>query len=151
MSRVVHAAAGMISFLTVLTFWTSTVAVELFGTPGAIAAVKTAILEGMIVLIPALAVTGITGFWKARKHAGGLAAAKKKRMPFIALNGLLILVPSAFFLAGRADAGLFDVWFYGVQALELAAGAVNLWLIGLNIRDGLTMTGRLRRGAARRA
>jgi hypothetical protein len=33
---------------------------------------------------------------------------------------------------------------YTVQALELAAGATNITLLGLNMRDGLTMKGRLR-------
>ena len=32
----------------------------------------------------------------------------------------------------------------GLQALELAAGAANLSLMGLNIRDGLKLSGRLR-------
>ena len=66
---------------------------------------------------------------------------------FIAANGILILLPAAFFLAGRAAAGQFDATFYGVQALELAAGAINLSLMGLNIRDGFAMTGT---GEARR-
>lgn len=66
-------------------------------------------------------------------------------MPFIAANGLLILVPSALFLASKASAGTTDASFYAVQAVELTAGAVNLVLLGLNLRDGLKMTGRLRR------
>ncbi len=43
-----------------------------------------------------------------------------------------------------ALAGSFDTTFYAVQALELLAGATNLTLMGLNVRDGLRMTGRLR-------
>ena len=66
-------------------------------------------------------------------------------MPLIAANGLLVLVPCAIVLNRWAAAGAFDVMFYTVQALELLAGAVNLTLMGLNIRDGLTMSGRLRR------
>ena len=31
-----------------------------------------------------------------------------------------------------------------MQAIELVAGAVNLTLMGLNVRDGLRMSGRLR-------
>jgi len=31
-----------------------------------------------------------------------------------------------------------------VQAIELIAGAINLTLMGLNMRDGLRMAGRLR-------
>lgn len=151
MKTKLHAAAGVIGFLTILTFWTSTVASELFGGPAAIAAVKGAILWGLIVLVPSLAIAGATGMalakGRGRGRAGAAVAAKRKRMPFIALNGLLVLVPSAIFLALRAEAGTFDVVFFAVQAVELAAGAVNLVLIGLNIRDGLRMTGRLGRHA----
>jgi hypothetical protein len=35
-----------------------------------------------------------------------------------------------------------------VQALELAAGAANITLLGLNMRDGLKMKGWLRRQPA---
>lgn len=148
MKTKLHAVAGVIAFLTILTFWTSTVASELFGGPAAIAAVKGAILWGLIVLVPALAITGASGMALGRGRRGAAVAAKRKRMPFIAMNGLLILVPSAIFLALRAEAGTFDVAFFVVQAVELAAGAANLVLIGLNIRDGLRMTGRFGRHAA---
>ena len=66
-------------------------------------------------------------------------------MPFIAANGILVLIPSALFLAFKAKAAEFDATFYAVQALELVAGATNITLLGLNMRDGLRMTGRLRR------
>ena len=61
-------------------------------------------------------------------------------MPFIAANGLLILLPAAIFLDHWATAGTFDTKFYIVQGVELAAGAINLTLMGLNMRDGLRMT-----------
>ena len=60
-------------------------------------------------------------------------------MPLIAGNGLIVLVPSAVFLAHLADSGNFGTVFYGVQTLELLVGAVNLALMGLNIRDGLAL------------
>ena len=65
-------------------------------------------------------------------------------MPLIAANGVLVLIPSALFLASEARAAEFDASFYVVQALELAAGATNITLLGLNMRDGLKMKGRLR-------
>ena len=65
-------------------------------------------------------------------------------MPFIAGNGILILIPAALFLASKARADEFDGIFYLVQALELIAGATNITLLGLNMRDGLKLTGRLR-------
>jgi hypothetical protein len=66
-------------------------------------------------------------------------------MPLIAANGILVLIPSALFLAFKARAAEFDTSLYAVQALELAAGAANIALLGLNMRDGLTMKGRLSR------
>lgn len=69
-------------------------------------------------------------------------------MPFIAANGLLVLVPCAIMLNRWAAAGSFDTAFCVVQAIELVAGAANLALTGLNARDGLRMAGRLRSGPA---
>jgi len=63
----------------------------------------------------------------------------------IAANGMLILVPCAIFLDRWAAAGTFDATFYLVQGLEFLAGATNLGLMGLNIRDGLRMSGRFRK------
>jgi hypothetical protein len=74
--------------------------------------------------------------------------AKIKRMPLIAANGLVVLIPAALFLAFKARAAEFDTVFYAVQALELVAGAANITLLGLNLRDGLRMKGRLRRRSA---
>ena len=141
----IHAVAGGIGFLMILTFWTSTVISELFAGPDTIAAVKAMILKGMILLIPAMAIAGGSGMAMGRRRKDALTRAKKRRMPIIAANGLLILVPAAWFLAGKAAAGAFDTVVYAVQAVELIAGAANLSMMGLNIRDGLRMTGKLRR------
>lgn len=107
-------------------------------------AVKTAIPWGFLLLIPALAAAGSSGFALAKGWRAGLIGTKIKRMPFIAANGILVLIPAALFLAYKANAGEFDTAFYVVQALELAAGAINITLLGLNMRDGLKTTGRLR-------
>ena len=144
MKKLVHPVAGAIALLTIASFWISTLISELSGSVEAVVAVKTAIPWGFLLLIPALAAAGGTGFSLVGGRAKGLAATKLKRMPIIAANGLLILVPSALFLAWKASAGEFDAAFYGVQAIELVAGAANLVLLGLNMRDGLRMTGRLR-------
>lgn len=65
------------------------------------AAVKAAIPWGFLLLAPALAATGGSGFF--------------------------------------LRAGEFDAVFYAVQALELLAGAVNISLLCLNVRDGMTL------------
>ena len=141
----IHAIAGGIGFLMILLFWTSTVLSEFFASYETIAEVKGMILKGMLILIPAMAIAGGSGMAMGRRRKDALTRAKKKRMPIIALNGLLILVPSAWFLAGKAAAGEFDSTFLIVQMVELCAGAANLTMMGMNIRDGLRMTGRIRR------
>ncbi|MCP4183407.1 MAG: hypothetical protein GY761_08825 [Hyphomicrobiales bacterium] len=152
MKTKVHAIAGVIGFLSILSFWTSTLFSEIFGTPEMIAFVKNMILWGMFVLIPAMAIAGASGMSMGAKRTDAPAAvAKKKRMPIIAANGLLILLPSAVFLESRAAAGIFDTWFYAIQVLELVAGAANLTMMGLNIRDGLKMTGRVESAPVRQA
>jgi hypothetical protein len=146
--RRIHLGAGVVAFLTILPFWTSTVVSELLGGHAAVAAVKNGILSGMLILIPSMAIVGGSGFYLAGRSTAPTVAAKKRRMPIIALNGLLVLVPASVFLAGRANAGRFDTIFYAVQAIELIAGAANLTLMGLNIRDGLRLTHRIGRARA---
>ncbi|WP_417609549.1 hypothetical protein [Parasphingorhabdus sp.] len=148
MPKIIHPVAGVVALLTILTFWLSTALSEIFASVSVITTVKTMIPWGFLILIPALMATGGTGFQLGKKMRGPVLAAKKKRMPFIAANGILILIPSALYLSSKAQAGAFDAGFYAVQALELLIGAVNITLLGLNLRDGLIMTGRLRRKAA---
>lgn len=142
MKTTVHAAAGITAFVTIFLFFSVTLAVELSGDAAAVAQVKGYIVRGLWLLIPALMLTGASGFALARRRTGGGVAAKKRRMQFIAGNGLLILLPAALLLDRWAAAGNLDGMFYAVQAVELLAGASNLALIGLNIRDGI----RLRHG-----
>lgn len=142
MVRLVHPLAGALALATIGLFWTATVTVELLGTAAQVVAVKGAIPWGFLVLIPALIVTGGSGSWLARGRRGGLLSTKQRRMKVIAANGLLVLVPSALWLAASAAQGRFDGLFVAVQALELAAGALNITLLSLNMRDGLRMTGR---------
>lgn len=147
--RRIHPIAGTIALLTIASFWLATVAAEIWGSAATVAAVKTAIPWGFLLLVPALAATGGSGMalaqgGQAREgQAGGarsgLAARKRRRMAIIAANGMLVLIPSALFLAARAGAGRFDTGFVLVQAIELVAGAVNLTLLCLNLRDGIRM------------
>ena len=148
MTKVIHPVAGAVALLTITTFWLSTVLSELFASEAAVIAVKTAIPWGFLLLIPALAAAGGSGFALAKGRRAGLVGAKAKRMPFIAANGILVLIPAALFLAYKASHAEFDSVFYAVQSLELVAGAVNITLLALNIRDGLRMKGRLIRRAA---
>lgn len=147
MPKKIHLFVAVIATLTIATFFTSTVLVELFGSHEAIAMVKSLIvMPGLSILIPAIAATGGSGFFLSSTRKGRLVDAKMKRMPFIAANGLLILVPAAIILDQWSSVGAFDTRFFLVQAAELLAGAINLALMGLNMRDGLRLSGHI--GAA---
>ena len=89
-----------------------------------------------------MAITGATGFAMGGKSTSPILVAKRRRMPIIGANGLLVLITAAIFLSIKAQAGEFDTAFYTVQVLELLAGATNLFLMGLNIRDGRQMSRR---------
>lgn len=139
MLRTLHAAAGTLALITISCFWVATVLSELFTTPQTIATVKGLILWGMAFLIPSLVIVGGSGTYLGKGWRLPLIKAKSRRMKFVASNGLLILLPSAIFLAMRAAAGQFDTAFYAVQALELLAGATNITLLGMSLRDGLAL------------
>lgn len=142
-----HLSAAVLGFVTILTFWTATVLSELSGSQTLVVAVKQAIPWGLLILIPALITTGATGFAMARTDSTPTIRAKKRRMPFIAANGLLILTPCALYLDALASRGDLGTTFVTVQAIELVAGALNITLMARNARDGLRLSGRLRRPA----
>lgn len=145
MPKRVHLIAGLLAAATIATFWLSTILVESFASFEAVSRLKSLIVvPGLFILVPAIALAGGSGFFLSKSRRGRLVDAKKKRMPFIAANGLLVLVPCAIVLDRWAAAGSFDTQFYAVQVIELLAGAANLTLMGLNIRDGMRMSGRFR-------
>lgn len=131
-----HIAAGALALLLISTFWLSSVAAELFLGTAAIVTAKTGILYGMALMIPAMVTVGATGASLGQSSKLHIVAQKFKRMKIIAANGVLVLIPSAVFLAMRAQAGQFDGAFYTVQVLELLAGATNFTLLALNFHDG---------------
>ncbi|WP_200172288.1 hypothetical protein [Ectothiorhodospira shaposhnikovii] len=136
----IHALAGLLAMLIIATFWVSTLISELFLSFPAVIWVKQSIVWGLFILIPLLMITGGSGFALSKKEHHPLLAQKQRRMPFITLNGLLVLIPAAIYLSWKAQAEIFDVWFYTVQVLELIAGGANFLLLGLNARDGTILS-----------
>jgi len=145
MTKLIHPVAGAVAIVTIATFWLSTALSELFASHAVIASVRTAIPWGFLLLIAALAAAGGSGLAPANGRRAGLIGAKFKRMPFIAANGIMVLTSSALLLAAKAQAAEFDGAFDALQALELAAEAANIMLLGFNMQDGLKMKGWLRR------
>jgi hypothetical protein len=143
MKQVIHRIGAITATLCIVTFFASTLIVELFETQEGIATVKRLIvMPGLFILIPAIAATGATGFAMSTSKSGRLVGTKRKRMPFIGANGLLILLPAAIVLDQWASTGSFDNKYYLVQVVELAAGAINVSLMAMNIRDGLSISRR---------
>lgn len=142
MKSKLHALAGGLALLLVSTFWVSTLVSELFGSKEQIICVKSGILYGMFLLIALLAITGGSGALLGKTWKSPIVAKKKRRMKFAAANGFLILLPSAIYLADRAVASDFGTMFVVVQLLEVVAGAVNISLLALNMKDGLKLSKR---------
>lgn len=76
MPRIIHPIAGLIAILTIATFWLSTAISELFASQATVIAIKTAIPWGFILLVPALAATGGSGFFLSKGQRQGLVGAK---------------------------------------------------------------------------
>jgi hypothetical protein len=144
MKPIIHAIAGTTAMLIIASFWLSTLVSEVFLGHAAVAAVKHVIVYGLFLLVAFMAATGGSGFAlsKTRKK-GWLLDQKKKRMAIIGTNGLLVMIPAAIFLNGKAAADEFDALFYAVQAVELIFGIVQITLMSMNFRDGLKLAGKL--------
>jgi len=135
----IHKISGLIAFILIASFFVSSLFVDMFGDKTAVISVKSNIFAAIWLLIPLMAITGMTGMKMAPKVTSGPIGAKKKRMPFVALNGLLVLLPAAYFLKEMAINGEFNSLFYTLQTIELLAGFINLSLMGMNIRDAMTL------------
>src|SRR5690606_27084034 len=126
---ILHAVAGTVAMLCIAAFLSATVWVELTGGPEQITAVKRAIVYGLAVLIPSLAVTGLSGLRLAGRSRAAIVVAKKRRMGVNGLNGLLILLPAALTLDRFGAAGTFGTVSYLVQGAEVIAGPTILTLL----------------------
>jgi len=149
MAQLIHRLAAPTAIVCIALFFLATILVEIFGAAASIAQVKRLIVApGLLLLVPSLILTGASGFVLARSRETKSVRRKMLRMRFIAANGVLVLVPSAIFLAHWASIGAFNTGFYLLQSVELLAGAINLLLMAMNMRDGLKISGRFHQVAA---
>ncbi|EBA07159.1 hypothetical protein [Sagittula stellata] len=138
----IHGIAGATALLTIVTFWGSALTAELVLSTAGIVIVRTAILYAVPVLVLAMIAAGASGTRLAGRSRAPVIVAKRRRTMLAAANGLIVLVPSAVFLGLRAQVGQFGAPFAVVQIVELAAGAVNILLLGLNMKSGFSMRAR---------
>lgn len=140
-----HGLAGGLAILTIATFWVSSFVSEVFLTEAAVIEVKRSIVYyGLVPLVLFMAITGGSGKFLTSNRQNKILQSKLKRMKVLALNGFLVMVPSALFLHHKASLGEFDFTFYAAQVLELTVGLLQLFLLGQNFREGLLLSGRLR-------
>ena len=147
-NKKIHAGAGFVAFLMISIFIISTITSEILGNIDTIYFVKQGILYGLILLVPSMMLTGITGNLITKNKKSKLIQKKLGRLKIIAFNGIFILIPCAFYLESSAVSKILNEWFYIIQILELIAGAVNIYLLGLNIRDGVKLSEKFRKTSA---
>ncbi len=87
MVKIIHPLAGVVAIMTIATFWLSTAPTDLFAFQAIVKTVKTTILWGFLLLVPAFAQAGGSGFALSNGRRIGLVGMKAKRMPVIAANG----------------------------------------------------------------
>lgn len=131
-----HRLSAALVLGLVATFWLSTLVAEIFLSSASVVQVKQLIVQGIFILVPCMIFAGVSGRQLARQRSGPLITTKQRRMPILALNGLLILLPCAFYLEHKAVAGQWDWSFYGVQGLEFVAGGLQLVLLMGNAKAG---------------
>lgn len=137
-----HAALGAAALLIIASFLSATVTTIVLGDKYLIAMVKLVIAWGLLALIPTLILAGLSGNRLGQKMRGPLISAKQKRMKIIAFNGIFFLVPSALILLPLAMQGQGGPFYWVMQTIELLAGAANITLLSLNMRDGLRLSRR---------
>jgi hypothetical protein len=140
----IHIAATITAVLTIVSFFISSLIAEISGDETIIRNVKEAILFLLPLLLVAMPASGITGSKLAGKSQNRILLLKKKRMIFIFINGVT-LIALACFLYYRSHHQTIDGVFWGAQVAEFVLGLTNLILIGLNIRSGFQLSGRLKK------
>ncbi len=134
----VHATAGVLALCLIATFFVGSLISELSGNLGWIVLVKRTVfycMWAMLVLVPSAALTGMK---LAGKSQNPIVEGKRKRMQWIAPNGLLLLTLASY-LHYKANLGEIDQRFMIAQLLEFAVGFTNISLLGLMIRDGFRL------------
>ncbi|RYE23707.1 MAG: hypothetical protein EOP45_06605 [Sphingobacteriaceae bacterium] len=140
----IHIIATVIAAITITSFFISSLAAEINGSEAAIRKVKEVILFFLPVLLVAMPALGVTGNILAGKSQNPIVLAKKRRMKIVFVNGL-ILITLACFLYYRSHYQTIDNIFLTAQLTEFALGLTNLTLIGLNVKSGFQLSGRLKR------
>ncbi|WP_420601593.1 hypothetical protein [Flagellimonas sp.] len=140
---VIHITATIIAVITISTFFIVSLRAELIADKTLIKAVKTGILYALPILVIAMPSLAISGNKLAGKSKHPIVLKKLKRMKLVMANGI-ILISLVIFLYYRANHISIDSTFLYAQIAEFVFGLSNLTLIGLNIKSGLQLSGKLK-------
>ena len=145
-NRIVHLSASLIVLTCLVSSMLASLVVEHLGNAHSLAWLKDVIVfPGLVILITASVAMSGSGFVLASGRHARLIEKKKKRMMMIAAIAIGVLLPSALVLRDWATAGSFGLAYHVLQSGEYLAGGLALFLICQNIRDGLRLSGRMRR------
>ena len=133
-----HAVAGFLATALVASFFVGSLVSELVGQLSWIVLVKRSIFYSMWAMVLLVPLAALTGGRLAGKSQAPLVKAKRKRIRFLAPNGMLLL-GLASYLYYKALRAELDAYFLVAQTLEFAAGLFNLFLLSLMIRDGFRL------------
>jgi hypothetical protein len=143
----IHLTGAIGALILIAAFFVSSVILELATETSELHALRLAIVVALPVLVGCLVAAGLTGRKLAGPKLGGpklggtvraaIVRRKQRRLQLAAAIGLVVLIPCAVILYLVTPT-------VTVQITELVAGAVNITLLGLNVRDGRRLTRRPR-------
>jgi len=139
-----HFIATIVAVITIVSFFSMSLYAEILGDHSFIKAVKEFIVYALPILIISMPSLAISGNKLAGKSKNALVMQKRTRMKFIMLNGF-VLVFLAIYLYYRSNFQEIDTTFFVLQLAEFAFGLSNLTLIGLNARNGMQLSGKLKK------
>jgi hypothetical protein len=139
----IHLTAAITATLTILSFILSSALAEISREETIIKNVKKIIFFTVPLLLVIMPTLGISGNKLTGKSRNPIVLAKKKRMKLIFINGMMLIGLAAFLYYRSLHQGIDNV-FLIFQIAEFAFGIINLFLISMNIKDGLRLSGRLK-------
>ncbi len=139
----IHIAATILATATISLFLIFSIHAEIDGNHNYIRSVKQSILYTLPILIFCMPALALTGKQLAGNSTHPTVTKKLNRMKLIMINGF-ILIALACLLYYRSHYGAIDIIFQFVQLVEQIIGSLNLFFIGLNARNGMILSRKIR-------
>ena len=136
----IHLSAAVGALALITTFLVSSAVTELAGNAADVHSLRQWIVSGLPLLIGCLAAAALTGRRLARKSRAALIRRKQRRMQVVAALGIIVLAPCALILDALTAGASAGAVVAGLELTEILAGALNLTLLLLNVRDGRSLS-----------